>query len=304
MPDISFEAPNLIYIAIPAFILLLIVEAIVSTLDHFEEHDLFDGKDTAASLAMGIGNVVTNLGAKAVVIGAFWVAYELTGFFKEDLLPTMWTTWVLLFFAEDFSYYWFHRKAHEIRFFWASHVVHHSSEYYNLSTALRQTWTGNVTGSFIFWMWLPVLGFHPIMVVTMQSISLLYQFWIHTETIGKLPRPVEFIFNTPSHHRVHHGSDPKYLDRNHAGILIIWDRMFGTFQEEEERPTYGLTTNIKTHNPFRIAFHEWMDIWKDATRPGLTLKERLGYVFGPPGWSHDGSRMTTEEWRKKVKEEG
>lgn len=304
MPDISFEAPNLIYIAIPAFILLLIVEAIVSTLDHFEEHDLFDGKDTAASLAMGIGNVVTNLGAKAVVIGAFWVAYELTGFFKEDLLPTMWTTWVLLFFAEDFSYYWFHRKAHEIRFFWASHVVHHSSEYYNLSTALRQTWTGNVTGSFIFWMWLPVLGFHPIMVVTMQSISLLYQFWIHTETIGKLPLPVEFIFNTPSHHRVHHGSDPKYLDRNHAGILIIWDRMFGTFQEEEERPTYGLTTNIKTHNPFRIAFHEWMDIWKDATRPGLTLKERLGYVFGPPGWSHDGSRMTTEEWRKKVKEEG
>jgi sterol desaturase/sphingolipid hydroxylase (fatty acid hydroxylase superfamily) len=303
MPDISFEAPNLIYIAIPAFILLLIVEAIVSTLDHFEEHDLFDSKDTAASLAMGIGNVITNLGAKAVVIGAFWVAYELTGFFKEDLLPTMWTTWVLLFFAEDFSYYWFHRKAHEIRFFWASHVVHHSSEYYNLSTALRQTWTGNVTGSFIFWMWLPVLGFHPIMVVTMQSISLLYQFWIHTETIGKLPRPIEFIFNTPSHHRVHHGSDPKYLDRNHAGILIIWDRMFGTFQEEEERPTYGLTSNIKTHNPFKIAFHEWMDIWKDATRPGLTLKERLGYVFGPPGWSHDGSRMTTEEWRKKVKEE-
>lgn len=300
MPDLSFEAPNLIYIAIPAFILLLIVEAIVSTLDHFEEHDLFEGKDTAASLAMGIGNVITNLGAKAVVLGAFWIAYEYTGFFKETIHPGWWATWVLLFFAEDVSYYWFHRKSHEIRFFWASHVVHHSSEKYNLSTALRQTWTGNITGSFIFWMWLPVLGFHPLMVVTMQSVSLLYQFWIHTETIGKLPRPVEFVFNTPSHHRVHHGSDPKYLDRNHAGILIIWDRMFGTFQEEEERPTYGLTKNIETYNPFRIAFHEWVDIWRDATRPGLALRERLGYVFGPPGWSHDGSRMTAEEMRERV----
>ena len=302
MPDLSFEAPNLVYIAIPAFILLLIVEAIVSTLDQFDEHDLFEGKDTAASLAMGVGNVITNLGAKAVVLGAFWVAYEYTGFFKETIHPGWWATWVLLFFAEDFSYYWFHRKSHEIRFFWASHVVHHSSEKYNLSTALRQTWTGNITGSFIFWMWLPIIGFHPIMVVTMQSVSLLYQFWIHTETIGKLPRPIELVFNTPSHHRVHHGSDIKYLDRNHAGILIIWDRMFGTFQREEERPTYGLTKNIETYNPFRIAFHEWMDIWDDATRPGLTLRDRAGYIFGPPGWSHDGSRMTTEEMRTRQRE--
>ena len=299
MPELSFEAPNLIHWAIPAFILLLLVEAIVSALD---QRELFEVKDTFSSLAMGIGNVIINLGAKVVVLGAFWLVYEGGGLFKEALAPTHWYAWVLLFFAEDFTYYWFHRISHESRFFWASHVVHHSSQRYNLSTALRQTWTGNLTGTFLFWVWLPLLGFHPIAVVTMQSISLIYQFWIHTETVGKLPRPIELVFNTPSHHRVHHGSDIKYLDRNHAGILIIWDRLFGTFQEEEERPTYGLTKNIHTYNPVRIAFHEWADIWRDVRRP-LSWKERLGYLFGPPGWSHDGSRKTTEQLRAERRKE-
>lgn len=303
MPDISFSAPNLIHWAIPAFILLLLIEAILSTLDVFEEHKLFETKDTFASLAMGIGNVLINLAAKVIVLGAFWLVYEWTGFFKDALLPSLAWVWVVLVFAEDFTYYWFHRCSHEIRFFWASHVVHHSSQKYNLSTALRQSWTGNITGTFFFWLWLPLLGFHPMMVVTMQSVSLIYQFWIHTETIGRLPAPIELVFNTPSHHRVHHSSDIKYLDRNHAGIFIIWDRMFGTFQPEEERPTYGLTKNIDTYNPVRIALHEWIDLWRDATQPGLTLRERLGYIVGPPGWSHDGSRQTTEdlraEWRRQ-----
>lgn len=303
MPDITFDAPNLVHWAIPAFILLLVVEAIVSTFDVFEEHDLFETKDTFASLAMGVGNVLSSLVAKGLVLAAFWVAYDTMGFFKAELLPSLWWVWALLFFADDFSYYWFHRTAHEVRFFWASHVVHHSSEQYNLSTALRQTWTGTITGSFVFWLWLPVVGFHPLMVMTMQSVSLLYQFWIHTETIGRLPAPIEAVFNTPSHHRVHHSSDVKYLDRNHAGVLIIWDRLFGTFQPEEERPTYGLVKPLDSYNPFRIAFHEWMDLWRDATQPGLTLHERLGYVFGPPGWSHDGSRMTTEELRAQMQQQ-
>lgn len=298
MPDLHFDAPNLIHWAIPAFILLLLVEVIVNAIDH---RDLFEVKDTFASLTMGVGNVVIGLGVKAVILGVFWLTYEWTGFFKEALAPNLWYAWVLLFFAEDATYYWFHRISHECRFFWASHVVHHSSQKYNLSTALRQTWTGNVTGSFVFWIWLPLVGFHPVAVMTMQSISLLYQFWIHTETIETLPRPIEWIFNTPSHHRVHHGSDVKYLDRNHAGILIIWDRMFGTFQPEEERPTYGLTKNIDTYNPVRIAFHEWADIWRDVRRP-LPWKDRLGYLFGPPGWSHDGSRKTTEEMRAELLE--
>lgn len=296
MELIHFEAPNLIYWAIPAFLILLIAEAIISAI---EQRDLFEAKDTFASLAMGVGNVITNLLAKAIVLAVFWYVYKQAGIFKEVLRPDAAWVWIVLFFAEDFSYYWFHRVSHESRFFWASHVVHHSSQRYNLSTALRQTWTGNLSGSFIFWIWLPLIGFHPVMVVAMQSISLIYQFWIHTETIGKLPRPIEFIFNTPSHHRVHHGSDAKYLDRNHAGILIIWDRIFGTFQEEEERPTYGLTTNLNTYNPFRIAFHEWADLWRDFRQP-LPLKDRLGYLFGPPGWSHDGSRKTTKSLRAEI----
>ncbi len=298
MPDISLDIPNLVNLAIPAFLLLLLVEAVVSAIG---QRDLFEAKDTFASLAMGVGNVLTNLFAKAMVLGVFWVIYRHTGFLKAVLTPDKGWVWGLLFFAEDFSYYWFHRVSHGSRFFWASHVVHHSSQKYNLGTALRQTWTGNLTGSFVFWLWLPLLGFHPVMVLTMQAISLIYQFWIHTETIGKLPRPIEWVFNTPSHHRVHHGSDVKYLDMNHAGVLIIWDRLFGTFQPEEEHPTYGLTTNINTYNPFRIAFHEWHDLWRDVRRP-LPWKARLGYLFGPPGWSHDGSRKTTRQLREELQQ--
>lgn len=293
MPEIQLDLPNLIYWAIPAFVLLLVVEAVLSA---FGQREWFEVKDTFASLAMGVGNVVTNLVAKAIVLASFWFVYEQTGFFKAVLAPDRWWVWGLLFFAEDLSYYGFHRVSHNSRFFWASHVIHHSSRKYNLSTALRQTWTGNLTGTFVFWLWLPLLGFHPVMVVTMQSISLIYQFWIHTESIKTLPRPVEWFFNTPSHHRVHHSSEIKYLDKNHAGVLIVWDKLFGTFQPEEEHPTYGLTTNINTYNPFRIAFHEWRALWTDVRRP-LPWKQRLGYVFGPPGWSHDGSRKTTRQLR-------
>lgn len=282
--------PQILNYAIPAFILLLVVEAVFDAVDR---RGLYEARDTAASLAMGVGNVLTNLFAKALVFGAFMLLYEARLF---DVPPTAWWAWTLLFFADDLSYYWFHRVSHACRFFWASHVVHHSSRRYNLSTALRQTWTGNLTGTFVFWLWLPLLGFHPVMVMTMQSVSLIYQFWIHTEAIGRLPGPVEWLFNTPSHHRVHHGSDVKYLDKNHAGILIVWDRLFGTFQAEEERPTYGLTTNLASYNPVRIAFHEWADIARDVRR-APSWRARLGYLFGPPGWSHDGSRRTTRQLR-------
>ncbi|GAB2788910.1 sterol desaturase family protein [Rhabdobacter roseus] len=291
---------NPIVYAIPVFVLSIVVEVLY--LRHLQRHqDHYQTKDTVSSLSMGIGNVVTGLVSKALVVGALVLVYNYRLF---ELNRAAWWYWVALFLADDFSYYWFHRTSHGVRYFWASHVVHHSSQYYNLGTALRQTWTGELSGSFIFYLWMPLVGFHPIDVVLMQAISLLYQFWIHTETIYKLPRPIEFIFNTPAHHRVHHGSDVKYLDKNHAGILIIWDRLFGTFQEEEERPRYGLTTNLGTYNPIRIALHEWVDISKDVAR-APSLKVALGYLFGPPGWSHDGSRKTArqlqqeEEARKK-----
>ena len=296
--EIFFSAPNLILWAIPAFVLLLVAEAVVSAVD---QRELYHARDTAASLAMGLGNVVMNLAGKAFALAVFWLLYRWTGFFKEPLSPLHGWSWLLLFVADDFAYYWFHRVSHGCRFFWASHVVHHSSEHYNFSTALRQTWTGTVTGTFAFWLWLPVLGFHPIAVLTMQSISLIYQFFIHTETVRQLPRPVEWLFNTPSHHRVHHGSDVDYLDTNHGGVLIVWDRLFGTFQPERQHPTYGLTTPLQTYHPVRIAFHEWADLARDV-RAAPDWRSRLGYLFGPPGWSHDGSRLTTKQVRAQLAE--
>ena len=283
---------DLIQYAIPGFVILLIAEVLITAK---QQKDYYDAKDTASSLAMGIGNVIIGLVGKIIVFGAYSLVYQFR-LFTIDM--TQWWAWVILFFADDFSYYWFHRISHSSRYFWASHVVHHSSMKYNLGTALRQTWTGSITGAFIFWIWLPIVGFSPIAIMTMQAISLLYQFWIHTELINKLPAPIEFIFNTPSHHRVHHGSDLDYLDKNHAGILIIWDRIFGTFELERNRPTYGLTSNINSHNPVRIAFHEWTAIGQDIRRAG-SIRNALGYIFGPPGWSHDGSRKTTKQLRTK-----
>lgn len=283
---------DLIQYAIPGFIILLIAEVIVTAR---QQKDYYDAKDTAGSLAMGIGNVIVGFVGKAIVFGAFSLVYQFR-LFTVDM--TQGWAWVGLFFADDFSYYWFHRISHGSRYFWASHVVHHSSQKYNLGTALRQTWTGNITGAFVFWLWLPLVGIHPVAVMTMQAVSLLYQFWIHTEHIDKLPAPIEFIFNTPSHHRVHHGSDLAYLDKNHAGVLIIWDRLFGTFEPERARPTYGLTTNLTSHNPVKIAFHEWTAMGRDVSRAG-SLRNALGYIFGPPGWSHDGSRKTTRQLRGK-----
>jgi sterol desaturase/sphingolipid hydroxylase (fatty acid hydroxylase superfamily) len=228
------------------------------------------------------------------VFASFTFIYQ----FRIFTLGYAWWVWILAFFADDFSYYWFHRTAHHVRWFWASHVVHHSSIHYNLSTALRQTWTGNLTGSFVFWLWMPFVGFDPIMIMIMQQISLIYQFWIHTETVNKLPRPIELIFNTPSHHRVHHGSDLKYLDKNHAGILIIWDRFFGSFKGEEERPRYGLTKNINTYNPVIIGLKEWGNMFSSVYKAG-SAGNAIKYLLMPPGWSHDGSTKTTKQLRNE-----
>ncbi len=283
---------DLIQYAIPGFVVLLVAEVIITAI---QQKEYYDAKDTAGSLTMGIGNVVVGFVGKALTFGAYSLVYQFR-LFTVDMIQ--WWAWVVLFFADDFSYYWFHRISHGSRYFWASHVVHHSSLKYNLGTALRQTWTGSLTGSWVFWLWLPLVGFPPVAVMTMQAVSLIYQFWIHTELVGKLPAPIEFIFNTPSHHRVHHASDLRYLDKNHAGVLIIWDRLFGTFEPEGERPTYGLTTNLNSHHPVRIAFHEWQAIARDLRRAG-SFRNALGYLFGPPGWSHDGSRKTTRQLRGK-----
>ncbi|GAA4331168.1 sterol desaturase family protein [Flaviaesturariibacter amylovorans] len=283
----------MLYYAIPFFVLLLAIEAWISAREH---RDLYEKRDTWGSLGLGVGNVITGFFTKAIIYGLFLFLYQFRLF---ELTPTAWWFWVLLFFADDLSYYWFHRTAHNVNWFWASHVVHHSSQRYNLAAALRQTWTGNATGTFLFWAWMPLAGFHPVWILFMQQISLIYQFWIHTELVRRLPRPLEWVLNTPSHHRVHHGSDLKYLDKNHGGILIIWDRLFGTFQPEEERPTYGLTRNIESFNPVVLALRTWGElIGKVRRAPGF--RNKIGYLFGPPGWSPDGNTLTVSELRRRA----
>lgn len=288
MPDF----PNIILYAIPFFILSMCLELYITFKNGLKTYET---KDSFSSIAMGLGNVILGFGSKAIVLFIFFLIYDN---FRVYEIPIIWWSFILLFFADDFSYYWFHRISHECRIFWASHVVHHSSQHYNLSTALRQTWSGGFY-TFIFWLWLPLLGFHPAMILLQMSISLLYQFWIHTETINKMPKWFEAVFNTPSHHRVHHGSNPIYLDRNHAGILIIWDKLFGTFQPEleEEKVVYGLVKNINTFNPIKIAFVEWINMFKDVFSGRKSLKNRCLYLFKPPGWKHDGSGKISEDLR-------
>lgn len=283
--------PIILYYAIPFFVILLSLEA---WLAYRERRHEYGKSDTWTSLALGIGNVITGFFTKAMILGLFMLIWE---FRVYTLDASAWWFWVLLFFADDFSYYWFHRVSHNVNWFWASHVVHHSSEHYNLAAALRQTWTGNATGSFLFWCWMPFVGFHPLWVLFMQQISLIYQFWIHTEKIQKTPGWFEFFFNTPSHHRVHHGSDLKYLDKNHGGILIIWDRIFGSFQPEQERPVYGLTNNIGSFNPVTVALKTWGQLFSKAYRSG-SIKHGINYFLQPPGWSHDGSTQTVRQMRK------
>ena len=251
--------------------------------------------DTWGSLGLGIGNVLTGFITKALI---FWLFSFLYQFRLIEMDYHHWWYWVILLLADDLSYYCFHRVSHAVNYFWASHVVHHSSQHYNLAAALRQSWTGNTSGSFLFWAWMPLMGFHPVWILFMQQISLIYQFWIHTETIGSLPKPIEYLFNTPSHHRVHHGSDLKYLDKNHAGILIIWDRLFGSFQQEEEKPRYGLRENIGSQNPVIIAFKTWADLFKKAYSAG-SLITAIQYFVQSPGWSHDGSSKTTRQLREE-----
>lgn len=281
-------------VAIPFFFVLIGLEIWILRLEH---KPMYDWKDGLASIGMGVGSAVINLGAKFVAFTVYFWLYQ----YRLFDLGWEWWVWILLFFADDLSFYTHHRMCHEVRIFWAAHVNHHSSQEYNLAVALRQSW-GELFHKYIWWAWLPLIGFHPVMIIIMMSISLIYQFWLHTQTIRKFPKFIEFFFNTPSHHRVHHGSNIRYLDRNHAGILIIWDRMFGTFQEEldEEPVIYGITTNISTYNPFRIATHEYASMLRDVAK-APSFGDKLRYIFKPPGWSHDGSTLTADQMRAQAK---
>ncbi|ESE39383.1 sterol desaturase family protein [Shewanella decolorationis] len=190
-------------------------------------------------------------------------------------------SFVLLMIAQDFCYYWFHRASHRVRWMWAAHVVHHSSENMNFSTAFRQSLMYPFAGMWVFWLPLVILGFDPNWVVFVVLLNLGLQFFVHTQAVKKLG-PLEWLFNTPSHHRVHHGRNPQYIDKNYAGILIIWDKLFGTFVPEEETVIYGITKPVNSFNPLKVTFSEWHDMFSEVMAQGLTLLERFKILFAPP----------------------
>ena len=280
--------------AVPAFVILMLVEGLLTGRRRLRG---YEARDTVASLAMGTGNVAIDLFMKGV---AFAIYAGLYRFSPAQIETDSLVGGAALLLATDFCYYWFHRVHHEVRLFWAAHVNHHSSRRYNLSTALRQSWTTPFTG-IPFYAPLALMGFHPAAILSAISINTLYQFWIHTEAIDRLG-PLEWIINTPSHHRVHHGANLEYLDRNYAGMLIVWDRLFGTFEPERAPVRYGLTKDIDTYNPVRIALHEWAAMIGDATRPA-PMRVRLRYMLEPPGWSPDGSTLTADQMKRAAGEQ-
>ena len=289
MGDLTY--PDVVALAVPFFVAAILIELTWIAIRH--RGGRYETRDALTSLVMGAGNIASGILLGFIAWGFFMFLWELT---PLDL-GTSWWVVILCFVLDDLRYYWVHRFGHRIRWVWASHVNHHSSQHYNLTTALRQTWTGTFTFMMVVRAPLILIGFHPAMVLFVGGLNLIYQFWIHTEAIGRMPRWFEAVMNTPSHHRVHHGRNARYLDANYAGVFIIWDKMFGTFvpELEEEKPDYGLVQNIGTFNPIRVAFHEWVSVFRDLFKPGLSLRQRLMYAVAPPGWSHDGSRETSEQ---------
>jgi sterol desaturase/sphingolipid hydroxylase (fatty acid hydroxylase superfamily) len=272
------EFPEVVLWSVPAFILLLVVE-IVSYKFHGDDDELgYTTKDTAASLSMGLGSLFWDVvWARLITIAGTSLVYTASPLRIEF----SWALFPLFLLAQDFCYYWSHRSHHMIRFLWASHVVHHSSQRFNLSTALRQPWTGFT--SWLFYLPMAALGVHPAVIAFCGSVNLVYQFWIHTERINKMWAWFELLFNTPSHHRVHHGAQGGYLDRNFGGVLIVWDRLFGTFTPETERVIYGLTKNIDTYNPLRVAYHEYASIARDL-KAAKAWRDRFDVLIRRPGW--------------------
>jgi sterol desaturase/sphingolipid hydroxylase (fatty acid hydroxylase superfamily) len=289
------QEDKLTQIVLPIFLGATVIEAVWSK---WTQRGLYVGRDAGVSMVMLLLSIVVEIVPKVGIVALMIELHEWSPL--RDVVGHQFWAWGLLFFLDDITYYWFHRLNHEVRFLWAGHINHHSSEYMNYGTALRQG-VGERVYKYAFWLWLPAIGFDPAMVLLMIGLNLSFQFWTHTEAVRRLPAWYEAIFNTPSHHRVHHGSNIRYLDRNHAGILIIWDKLFGTFSAEldEEPVVYGLTTNVNSFNPWRVLVHGYSDMFKDAVR-AKSWRDRLSYGLQPPGWSHDGPDNRAKTLREKA----
>ncbi len=266
---------NYIALAIPFFFILIGIEVLAA---RHKQKELYRTNDSINDLSCGVLQQTVNIFLKSLLVAGYIYFFE--NYRQLEISADQTWIWLMCFVGVDFFYYWFHRFGHQINAFWATHIVHHQSEEYNLSVALRQgTFQNSV--SWVFYLPLALVGFPPVMFLTLSSFNTLYQFWIHTRLVGKLG-PLELVFNTPSHHRVHHGKNPEYIDKNHAGTLIIWDRMFGTFVEEKEEPVYGITKPLASWNPLWANFHYWVELFELSKKcHGL---DKLRVLWKPPGW--------------------
>jgi sterol desaturase/sphingolipid hydroxylase (fatty acid hydroxylase superfamily) len=273
------------------FAVAALVEAAILTRLRNER---YDWRETAASIGVAVGQRIVNTALGGLVFAVLLGIWE---YRIWTIALDAWYDYALLFLAVEFAYYWHHRFSHEMRWFWATHSVHHSPQKMYLSGAVRLGWTGQVSGAFLFYAPLVWIGFHPAAVFATLLINLIYQFWLHTELVGRLPG-FDWLFNSPSNHRVHHAVNAEYLDRNYGGVIMLFDHLFGTYQRELKAspPRYGLVKQIESHNPFRIAFNEWLNIAKDL-RQAKSTREVLGHLFAPPGWTADGYGMTSKRIR-------
>lgn len=282
-------------VSTPIYFFIIVLEILLSHLQHKKAYTF---KDTITNIYLMLLNGGVDLAFRLVylLVLSWFYTYKIISW-QEGIFY-----WVILLLAEDFLYYWLHRFDHHIRFFWAVHVTHHSSEQLNFGVGFRSS-VFQPLYRFIYFIPLVFLGFSPIDIAFVYSATQIWGILVHTEMIHKMGW-LEYLFVTPSHHRVHHAANARYLDKNMGMFLIIWDKMFGTFQEElseqqYQKITYGLTKNLENRNAFNIIFHEWISILKDVKQKQLTLKEKWNYVFGLPGYSHDGSRKTSEQMREE-----
>ena len=278
----QLDSLTIMHYATPLIVVSVLAEWLVGV---YRKKDYYESKDFLAALAIGGGSAVLGALLKVALFSVALVIYNAVPW----AIPRVWWGFVLCFVAIDFCRYWAHRLAHEQRFWWATHVTHHSSTKMNFAVSFRTGWTNHI--KFVFFFPVPLLGIDPFTFFVCHQVAVLYQFWVHTELIRKLPAPIEYVFVTPSHHRVHHGSNALYIDKNYGSALIIWDRLFNTFQQEEEKPVYGLTKPVTSYNPVYLVFHEWVAIWEDL-RHVQSAREAYRVLFCPPG------AIVTEHQRK------
>jgi len=292
-PWLALDERQLIFVfATPIFIAVALWEYLKI------RHDpsLMDTREAVRNFALGAGYQITELLFAGII--AFPV-YALCYHYRLFDLELGWLTGFLTFLGVDFCFYWMHRASHRVRWFWAAHVVHHSSERMNFSTAMRQNATNIFNGMWIFYLPLALIGLNPVWIGVAYAFSLVYQFFIHTTLVGRLPGWIELLFNTPSHHRVHHGRNPGYIDRNYGGTLIVWDRLFGTFVDEDakEPPEYGITRPVPSNNLLVLWTHEYVDLFRDIARPG-DLSARLKHLWQPPEWQRPVSSQDPQRPRE------